>query len=362
MCEVNVHGVSASRSAKREKYVGFCNCNIVDDDGTEWMHPFRCRQDIDDVSVCFPKSLKELTKERLNMHAQNNIVPNSPVGAAVGNIGNGRINGVCVTYLKKSHQFNKETDSLNKTLVDTIKVEISEQLENDSGSDSIEEQETFLETDNLHVAQLSPHASTMSESQMSCNSYHTANSIETENEISEELDEDVEETFFDAWDILNTPRFFKNLSNDFYSRTGEHQASVGFTPSSFHNKSNHEIQVEDADTGVGHVILSGTHLGPSVSVSLDELLETASESSIQTGSKFVEMQGFTLSGKKQDNLYTSSGRAPNNLESLKSNVESKEDEVVTTLSTVDITALQCPETEILPFSQSRSDCLDLFYV
>ena len=404
MCEVNVYG---STTAKREKYVGLCNSNLVDDD-FEWKLPFRCSSD--DKS---PKSLKEIATEKLNVNisygansekdkvdtlpkslkeiAKENVikvnisngtntkkdkVDELPIIKSLkeiaketlaANISHGAelnkeyvdeiINGMCRNCLKNVCQFNKERKTQNNNLDYLCKVEVSEDLDTYSGSDSLEEQDTLLDTEGNHsiMAQLSPHTSAMSESTISCNSYHTANSVETENEVSEDLDEDtdLEETFFDAWDILNTPKFFRRLSDSFCNRRDDSHSSVGFTPSSYHDTSSHEIYVEDADTGLGHAVLSSTQFDVTHSVSLDEILHTSStsENNSLNGSKHAENPTFNLDEKKKGSV-----------ERLKSSKENREEEVVTTLSLVDITDLQCPETELSPPCQSRSHCSGLFYV
>ena len=406
MCEVNVYG---STTAKREKYVRLCNSNLVDDH-FEWKHPFRYRADVDDKMVYFPKSLKEIAKEKLNVNISNGAnskkdsvdkLPKSlkeivkeklNVNISNGanskkdnvdtlpkslkeiaketlavNILHGRdssqdnvdeiINGLCRNCLKNICQISKEGKTQNDNLDYLCKVEVSEDLDTYSGSDSLEEQDTLLDTEGNHsiLAQLSPHTSARSDSTISCNSYHTANSVETENEVSEDLDEDtdLDETFFDAWDILNTPKFLRRLSDSFCNRRDDSHSSVGFTPSSYHDTSSHEIYVEDADTGLGHAVLSSTQFDVTHSVSLDEILLTGSpsQSSSSNHSKHVETPVSNLDGKKKESL-----------KRLKSSTQNKEEEVVTTLSPVDILDLQCPETEISPPCQSRLYCSGLFYV
>ena len=403
---MNVYG---STTAKREKYVVLCNSNLVDDH-VEWKHPFRCRADVDDKMVYFPKSLKEIAKEKLNVNISNganskkdnvdklpkslkeiakeNVKVNLSNGTdakkenvdklpiikslkeiaketLAANISHGTelnkeyvdeiINGLCRNCLKNVCQINTEVKTQNNDLDYLCKVEVSEDLDTYSGSDSLEEQDTLLDTEGNHsiMAQLSPHTSAMSDSTISCNSYHTANSVETE--VSEDLDEDtdLEETFFDAWDILNTPKFFRRLSDSLCTRKDDSRSSVGFTPSSYHDTSSHEIYVEDADTGLGHAVLSSTQFDVAHSVSLDELLHTVSpsENNSLNGSKHVENPTSNLDGKKNESL-----------KRLKSSTQNKEDEVVTTLSAVDIIDLQCPETEISPPCQSRLYCSGLFYV
>ena len=408
MCEVNVYG---STTAKREKYVVLCNSNLVDDH-VEWKHPFRCRADVDDMMVYFPKSLKEIATEKLNVNISNGAnskkdkldklpkslkeIANENVKVNISNgintkkenvdklpiikslkeiaketlavnISQGAelnkeyvdeiINGLCRNCLKNVCHINKEGKTQNDNFHNLCKVEVSEDLDTYSGSDSLEEQDTLLDTEGNHsiMAQLSPHTSAMSESTISCNSYHTANSVETENEVSEDLDEDtdLEETFFDAWDILNTPKFFRRLSDSFCNRRDDSHSSVGFTPSSYHDTSSHEIYIEDADTGLGHAVLSSTQFDVTHSVSLDEILHTGSPStsSSPNHSKHVETPVTNLDENKKGSV-----------ERLKLSKENKEEEVVTTLSLVDITDLQCPETEISPPCQSRSHCSGLFYV
>ena len=400
MCEVNIYG---STTAKREKYVRLCNSNLVDDH-VEWKHPFRCRGDgkspksLKEIATeklnvnisnganskkdkvdKLPKSLKEIAKENVKVifsngtNAKKENVDKLPIIKSLkeiaketlaANISHGAelnkeyvdeiINGLCRNCLKNVCQINKEGKTQNGDLGYLCKVEVSEDLDTYSGSDSLEEQDTLLDTEGNHSikAQLSPHTSAMSDSTISCNSYHTANSVETENEVSEDLDNDtdLEETFFDAWDILNTPKFFRRLSDSFCNRRDDSHSSVGFTSSSYHDTSSHEIYVEDADTGLGHAVLSSTQFDVTHSVSLDEILHTnsTSENNSLNGSKHAENPTSNLDEKKKGSV-----------ERLKS---SKEEEVVTTLSPVDIIDLQCPETELSPPCQSRLYCYGLIYV
>ena len=389
MCEVNVHGVSSVKSAKRERYVPFCNCNIVENGSTEKKQPLRCGLNSDGVSSLGPKNLKVLAAESLKLQEKKNAVSSDKVsGVSKGNAPDGILSGFG-TVIEKD--FSNETavqsvplremiriqkDVSNKILKgafqvellddlscdDTIKVDMSEDLGSDIELESLDEQDTLTEeTDSFLTGQLSPLVSVQSDSQVSCNSYHTANSIDTENEMSSDYDQegDKDDTFYDAWGFLNSMNSFRNHTDEICTKVGDNnnllkQGSDGFIPSSLHNTSIHDIYVEDADTGRGHMILNGSQQEPSKSLSFDELLEVA-ESLVQSSSSRSSNQSncAVKSNGKKDN-----GLKKNGKQDAASDNENKEEEeaVITTVSAVDLTDLQCPETELVPFTQSRSDC------
>ena len=243
--------------------------------------------------------------------------------------------------------------------------------ENNGKDDSFDKDETLIEEDDdespkiqyspkpnedLPEIQLSPQ-SMKSDSQVSCTSYHTASGTDVEeNELAPDFDmkemESANETYFDSWEFLNSPAGLKGTTYreylDSISGKGmlEKRSSDGFTPETVHNTSSHEIYIEDIDSGQGHT-MNTSLMNVSQSFSLDDILEGDSGLGSVTHA----------SSKTDQSNYTSQMHANVTYETHKENEAqnqgSKEEEVITTVSAVDMTGLQCPETELLPFTQSR---------
>ena len=428
MCEVNMYGVTASRTVKRDRYVDLCNCIIVDgNESLEWKYPFRCHIEAESrENVNGPTELKDLALKCIKYHIEQNKTIAKPVDDKSGkNVDGKATEQNQVTKLGSNDNEEKDAGKgesspkgtnenramkqspspKKKTEKETSPEKRPESTdkspekktksppqpkgffggwlfyqgkeadesdgENYGKDDSIDKDETLVDDDDdsmpkiqyspkpnedLPEIQLSPQ-SMKSDSQVSCTSYHTASGTDVEeNELVPDYDmkemESANETYFDSWEFLNSPAGLKGASYSEYldSISGkgmqEKHSSDGFAPGTVHNTSSHEIYIEDIDSGQGHT-MNTSLMNVSQSFSLDDILEGDSGLGSVTHA----------SSKTDQSNYTAQMHANVTYESHKGNEAqnqgSKEEEVITTVSAVDMTGLQCPETELLPFTQSR---------
>lgn len=399
MCEVNSYGTSAIKSVKRDRYVPFCNCQIVAHDGFEWQHPFRCGLEADWENMHCPKDLKILALECLKLHIDQNktAFENAVKGCSSKNEdavdSEQSIATESSNVEDKMHVYNFENDLGKKDVtgsskeIPAISKKTTKSPEKKSKSpktggtqspksplkrffagwmfygsketdESDSEQDTLVEdTNSCYEIQLSP-GSAKSESQISCVSYHTAHSFDSENDIASDYDQEREpdETFYDACGVLNSQDKLKIAYNDYLASQNEkieNRESSCFATATLLNKSSHEIYVEDADTGLGHMILNGSQHEVTQSFSLDEILEA--DSGFASASSRTDQSNCTVvlhvsTTKPNGSKYQET------LQPGKTNTDSgnKEEEVITTVSAVDLTDIQLPETELVPFTLSRS--------
>ena len=420
-----MYGVTASRSLKRDRYVQFCNCQIVNDNSSlEWKYPFRCQIEADGENVHCPHELKDLAhncikflidqnktvsrhtvKDNAGMKAvgiasEQDTITDRSLNDAEKNAQNGENSSEGTkepkSSMKQSASPEKKTDSsTKKTVLPKKSPELSKkspkkkaisppskgffggwmfyrgkELE-ESDSDNNDKDDTLVKEDNdsLPEIQFSPQ-SVKSDSQVSCVSYHTASGVDEETEIASDYDKEIDgtdECFFDSWEFLNSPAVLKGsgysehlASINGKDRPGKH-GSGGFIPVMLHSTSSHEFYIEDADTGQGH-IFNTSQLDESQSFSLDEILEADSGlGSITHASSKTDQYNCTsqLHVNEIEQSPGSNDKEPSEPGKSTPDNGNKDEEVITTVSAVDIYGLQCPETELVPFTHSRSWCSSL---
>ena len=428
-----MHGVTASRTLKRDRYVYFCNCIMVDGGACqEWKYPFRCQLEESGENGKCPNELKDLAlkcikfhidqTKTVSMHAVDNSYSMKVVGMAseqnhIINTSNDdddkeedkgktsqKDTSKIKSLMKQSSSPKKKTDSstqkagspkpspeLSKTSPDKKtesppppkgffggwmfyrgKETEESDGENNDRDDTMEDKDvTLVEEDSDHVTQiqLSPQANILlmqlspqslkSDSQVSCVSYHTASGADVENELASDYDKEMEaanETYFDSWEFLNSPAGLKGASYSEYLDSISGKAGVekhdsgGFTPMTVHNTSSHEFYIEDADSGQGHTFNTSL-MNVSQSFSLDEILEADSGlGSVTHASSKTDQSNYTAQMHVNDTYESCKDKE---MQEQGKATPDKDEDVITTVSAVDMTSLQCPETELLPFTQSR---------